>query len=503
MEKLLIHPGTPDDDNRDYLPERIKGSDIVVNENGNNSQPYPERLNEFREDLTGRGTVDTWYEYVPGCYDPGRKTPLVLSMHGGLMTGWGQCIYTSWSMVAEQNNFIVVFPDAAQARVWSVNWGSWAYDGSRDSEAPPPGAIPVDDIEKNHDANMALGLIQKMKEKYNIDEERIYMQGMSMGNMMTALFARNYGNLLAGAAGSGCATFPSILFDKDGTIQNRDGHLDIWQSRPELNDIPPEKELALNVNKLNKYYWMKINGCDLLPKISVIGENNLAFYTGEKADLTYLDIKNRDHGQTLDDAALIWGYMFSGTRRKADGTIVHEATALPRTGDRFAISVADGCSNAWFGDTIVPMSAKARYWQKLKYHGLQGSQIVRGEYICVPLSFLARVFGAEYIPSEDTLTAVVKLPDGRRLQFARGSIGCVIDDRVRSMYCEALHRDGQLLVSVEWFCGYLFNLHVSYCDGVVYVTDHFNALSANMADLIKDLLSGQEEVNFSKVSLKK
>lgn len=498
MEKLLIHPGTPDDDNRDYLPERIKGSDIVVNENGNNSQPYPKRLREYHEDLTGCGIVDTWYEYVPSSYDPSRKVPLVLSMHGGMMTGWGQCIYTSWSMVAEKHGLIVAFPDASHKRVWRINWGSWAYDGSRDKETPPPEAGTEIPVEKNHDVNFALQLIHKMKEKYNIDDERIYMQGMSMGNMMTALFARTYGNILAGAAGSGCATFPSLLFDRDGNIQNQAGHLDIWQSRPELNNIPPEKDLALSVNKLNKYYWMKINDCDPLPQIRIVGENNLAFYRGSKADLTYLDIKNRDHGQSLDDAALVWEYMFSGTRRKADGTIVHEQTDLPRSGDAFSIAFADSCRNAWFNNKRIPMSSEARHWQKLKYHGLQGSQIVRGEYILAPLSFLAKVFGGEYVPSEDTLSAVIKLPDGRRLQFARGSIGCVVDDRLRSMYCEAIHRDGELLVSAEWFCQYLFDLHASCCDGVVYITDHFCALSANMADLIKDVLSGQEEENLNK-----
>ena len=36
---IKILPGTPDDDNREYLPEAIKGSDIVVNENGNNHSP--------------------------------------------------------------------------------------------------------------------------------------------------------------------------------------------------------------------------------------------------------------------------------------------------------------------------------------------------------------------------------------------------------------------------------------------------------------------------------
>ena len=62
MNQLFLRAGTPDDDNRDYLPERIKNSDIVVNENGNNSQPYPERLCEFHDALTDDGKKDTWYE---------------------------------------------------------------------------------------------------------------------------------------------------------------------------------------------------------------------------------------------------------------------------------------------------------------------------------------------------------------------------------------------------------------------------------------------------------
>lgn len=489
-ENLLLRPGTPDDDNRDYLPERIKGSDIVVNENGNNSQPYPERLKEFSEALTSDGKISVWYEYVPSSYDPSKKTPLVVSMHGGLMTGWGQAIYTSWTMMAEKHGFIVVFPNASSMRVWCVEWGRWRYDDGILENEPPAGEIPAApaDIRDNPDPQMALALIEKMKQKFNIDEERIFMQGMSMGDLMTAMFTRNYGNILAGAAGSGCATFLSVLYDKDGLIKNKAGHLDIWQSRPELNDIPPDKPETLNVNKYNRYYWMRINDCKPIPQISIIGEDNFAFYKGSKADLTYLDIKNRDHGQTLDDAALIWNYMFSGVRRMADGTIVHSTPNIARAGDKFAIAVAKDCGSAWIDNQVVPMRTKAIYWQKLKYHGLNGGQAVRGEYLCVPLSFLSEAFQANYETGEDGLTVVITLRDGRTLQFARGSIGCVIDDTLRSMYCEALHRDSELLVSIEWFCRYLFGLEVSSCDGVVYATDHFSALSANMADLITDLL---------------
>ena len=71
--KVHLRAGTPDDDNRTYLPEAIKGSDMVVNENGNNSQPYPERLKECRGILAD-GLEDVWYEYVPASYDPAKKT---------------------------------------------------------------------------------------------------------------------------------------------------------------------------------------------------------------------------------------------------------------------------------------------------------------------------------------------------------------------------------------------------------------------------------------------
>ena len=105
MAKIRILPGTPDDDNREYLPEKIRNSDIVVNENGNNSIVYPKRLREYREVLLD-GVEDTWYEYVPESYDPAKKVPLVIGLHGGLMTGWGHAVYTSWTLVADREGFI-------------------------------------------------------------------------------------------------------------------------------------------------------------------------------------------------------------------------------------------------------------------------------------------------------------------------------------------------------------------------------------------------------------
>lgn len=485
--KVTLRAGTPNDANRDYLPEAIKGSDMVVNENGNNSQPYPERLQECTGVLAD-GKLDRWYEYVPASYDGSKKVPLVVGNHGGLMTGWGHAIYTSWTMVADREGFICVFPDASDRRMWCVEG---IYDKFDPKDAPDlPMVLAPKDYKDNHDLNFVYNLIERMKQKYNIDEGRVFMQGMSMGNVFTAQFAKYYGKVLAGAAGSGGPTKPRMLYTPQGEIMNYGGPMAIWQSRPGKNGLPPGgKYDEFAVNKYSRFYWMKINECDPIPQIKIEGENNYAFYKGKKADLVYLDIKNRDHGQTLDEAFQYWDYLFSGVHKEPDGTVVCGETIIPREGDKFALAFQAGVQKAWFRNQVQELSTPPVQWQKLKYHGLNGDQIVRGDYLCVPVSFLAKAFEAAYLPSEDTLTAVLKLKDGREVQFARGSIGCVIDNDMRCMYCEALHRNGELLVSVEWFCKWLFHLHVSICNGIVYITDHFVDLSDFLADVLKDIFA--------------
>lgn len=494
-EKIVLRPGTPDDLNRDYLPEEIVGTDIVVNESGNNSQPYPKNLKEYREDLTGRGE-NVWYEYVPDSYNPSEKCALVISLHGGIMTGWGQAVYTSWTLMADRDGFIVVFPDASVNRGWQMPKGKWEWDpslpgGREEAMVPEWVVVPSDNLDENQDIQMLFCLIERMKSKYNIDAGRIFMQGMSMGDAMSSFFARNFGYVLAGVAGSGTAAYLSLLYDEHGHIKNSGGALAVWQSRPERNRAPELLARELRVNKYNRLYWMKINECEEIPEISIMGENNIAYYKGKKADLVYRDIKHRDHGQTFDDAALIWDYLFSGIRRNEEGEIVSIKAKKEWKKDDFALAFAEGCTNVWTADGIVQMDVPAMKWKKLKYHGLNGEAKVRGEYWCVPLSFLAEVFKLRYIADENAYTAEVYFNDGRCAQFARGSIGCVVDDTVWSMYCEAVSRDGELYVSTEWFCRYLLRLYVSSCGHVVYITDHFSEISIFMADLIEDILKGK------------
>ncbi len=83
------------------------------------------------------------------------------------------------------------------------------------------------DREDNHDIAFVLALIDKIKSKYNIDEERIFMQGMSNGSMFTTQFEKYYGNILAGGSGAGGSIVNLKLFyDKDwnGMLSIRQVH---------------------------------------------------------------------------------------------------------------------------------------------------------------------------------------------------------------------------------------------------------------------------------------
>ena len=489
MEKLTrinLLPGIPDDDNRDYLPESLKDSNVVVNENGNNSQVYPKGLEEKKEALVD-DFVDTWYQYVPDSYDPSRKTPIVFSMHGGLMTGWGQAVYTSWTHIADREGFICVFPNAQLRRFWTIECEEKLYE---ELSAPNPEGIymnPVPPIEENHDALVVFALIEKLKKEYNIDEERIYMQGMSCGNAMTTMMARHFGNKFAAMEGSAGPGTMGLMFREDGTPNNEAGPLPVLQTRMENDGTPPgSDDSPLDIVVGNREYWLRVNGCEELPVIKIDGENNYAFYKGQKADYIFRDVKNRDHGQTFDDAEVCWDYLFSGTRRKADGRIEYMDTLEKREGDTVNFAAEPDSAYVWVNNKKIQLKRPSFKWKKLKYHGLNGDALVRGEYIMIPVQDLAIAFGGECICENGK--AFVKTNTGKELQFARGCIGCTINNRVRSMFVEAVEREEILYISAEWYVTEVCGLQFSKCGDMMYATDHFGILSAHMARLIHDIL---------------
>lgn len=130
---------------------------------------------------------------------------------------------------------------------------------------------------------MVFELLEIMKKKYNIDEERIYMQGMSLGNAMTAMMARHYGDHFAAMAGSAGPSTIGLLFDEHDNPVNDAGPLTVWQARMEFDQSPPgSTDTVEDVVAKNREYWLRINECVELPELKIEGKTILLL-RGKKA----------------------------------------------------------------------------------------------------------------------------------------------------------------------------------------------------------------------------
>lgn len=469
--EIILVPGKPSDGvpilDSDAMPPR----DVVLNDLGGNSTVIPERMKMYNEVLAD-GITDEWFEYVPAAYDGTKKVPLVISCHGGGQHGWGQCVATAWYCVAERENLIVVYPSAGSNKAWLVN---------RES--------PEIDKEGNHDLHFFLALIEKMKSKYTIDASRIFLCGMSMGDLMTMQFSRAYGNLLAGAANAEGPSNYKILFNEDGSITQHVCAVPVFQSRGELDNMSVYPGYGRSeINTANRKYWQQINGCDSIPALNIINENNFAFFHGKEADFVYRDIKDRNHGQTFDDAEYIWQLFFSGLSRNEDGSITSTKTLDATRGDESAIAFAAGSKKVYKAQKIVNIETAA-YYKRDENHNFITREITDVfNRFYVPISALPELFNISVEFSHEGRRAVLTLEDGRRLQIAAGIIAVTIDNRVYCMTRQAEIQNDILCLPIKWLAENVLGLFVTDCNDAVYISEHRGAMTPDMATIIKEIL---------------
>lgn len=103
---------------------------------------------------------------VPKSYDPSNPTPLVITLHTSMSWDSAAMAISRWNSVADQNGFLVVYPEGT-----GLGPKSWEMDGEE-----TPARMP--------DVLFISGLISKLEASYNIDKQRIYVNGMSNGGGM-------------------------------------------------------------------------------------------------------------------------------------------------------------------------------------------------------------------------------------------------------------------------------------------------------------------------------
>ncbi len=127
---------------------------------------------QTRKTITSEGQKREYLQYAPS--DLGSKRPLIISCHG-----MNQSAKYQWDMLkdaktlADKEKFVIVLPEG-------INNG-WDISGDRD-------------------INLIKDLIAQMKKDFDIDENRVYLSGFSMGGMLTYHAMNKIPNVIAAFA---------------------------------------------------------------------------------------------------------------------------------------------------------------------------------------------------------------------------------------------------------------------------------------------------------------
>ena len=125
--------------------------------------------------------------HVPKSSRAGRRTPLVLVFHGGGGHDWNMPGFTHFDELADEQGFIVAYPDS-----FNKNWNDTR------------GLSPADDV------GFIRALIDEVSRSHPVDPHRIYATGISNGGFFSNRLACDLADRIAAIA-SVAATMPESL----------------------------------------------------------------------------------------------------------------------------------------------------------------------------------------------------------------------------------------------------------------------------------------------------
>lgn len=218
--------------------------------------------------VTGRlkagGLLRTYRLYVPKAFNKSKPVPLIIALHGGGGSGENMEAFTvgRFNELAEQEGFLVVYPDAVKYRLAKRNWndgrGILRYPAQRDN---------VDDV------GFIRALIDKLIAEYNVDPHRVYATGPSNGGIMTLRLGCELSDKLAAIApviGSIAEPLAATCRPTHALpmlmINGTDDPLISWEGgyvhflKQQLGKVV---SVADTVN-----FWVKRDGCALPPEVS-------------------------------------------------------------------------------------------------------------------------------------------------------------------------------------------------------------------------------------------
>jgi predicted peptidase len=142
--------------------------------------------------------------YVPASYDPGTATPLVVALHGyGGDQNYFFATVAALPQLLEQHGFIFVAPMGYSTGGWYGAPLDIPGDRPRSSgQAPPAVTQSADEIRRERylSETDVMNVLALVRREYNVDPDRTFLMGHSMGGMGTYVLGQKYAEQWAAIA---------------------------------------------------------------------------------------------------------------------------------------------------------------------------------------------------------------------------------------------------------------------------------------------------------------
>lgn len=215
------------------------------------------------------GLTRRYLLFVPNSYQPDQPVPLVISVHGFVQWPAHQARLSGWNQLADREGFLVAYP---KGRGFPLRWYT---------------QLSTADQEKSgEDVQFFKDLISELSASYNIDPDRIYVNGMSNGGGMA--------NLLASELSERIAAFGGVAGAYLSSTEIRREHRPVpWIAFHGIDDpIVPYQGGEINRGLRSSRFpsveiwaadWAQSNGCRIQPELEM--------FTDQVTKISYLDCR--------------------------------------------------------------------------------------------------------------------------------------------------------------------------------------------------------------------
>jgi len=183
--------------------------------------------------------------YLPSAYDGETTLPLVFNLHGFTSNADQQEFYSSMNSTAEENGFIVCYPNGISA-AWNVGW---TFGSTED------------------DVGFVSVMIDDFIERYAVDPTRVYSCGMSNGGFMSYRLACELNDKIAAIASVTGSIVPE--YKPNCTPGKAVPLMEIHGTADDVVPYNGSPDVALPIEEVIAF-WVDNNACDAAPVVTEI-----------------------------------------------------------------------------------------------------------------------------------------------------------------------------------------------------------------------------------------